>query len=138
MRLLTLAEKNFASLFPEVVAQVVGCNLEWHRFQVARYVVIERGTGFFGVKSLEFFPVLGGDVAFQILASIVIQRFKLGDQLLLTRRIQSFDDVHIFYLIPKKITMLTMSAKMLIRCMRHTILEFMSGLLGKRPSHFFW
>ena len=34
--------------------------------------------------------------------------------------------------------MLKMSAKMLTRCIRHTILEFMSGLLGNFPSHFFW
>lgn len=53
--------------------------------------------------------------------------------------------VHIFwtkccvdYLIPKNTTMLNINAKMLIRCMRHTILEFIMGLLGKRPSHFFW
>ena len=34
--------------------------------------------------------------------------------------------------------MLTMSAKMLTRCMRHTIFEFIRGLLGNLPSHFFW
>ena len=42
------------------------------------------------------------------------------------------------YLMPKNTTMLKMRAKMLTRCMRHTILEFIRGLLGKRPSHFFW
>lgn len=34
--------------------------------------------------------------------------------------------------------MLTIKAKMLIKCILHTILEFIRGLLGKRPSHFFW
>ena len=135
---LALAQEDFAGLFPEVVAQVVDCGLEQHRLQVARNVVVQRGVGLFGIKSLEFFPVLAFDVAFQGLAGIAAQRFKLGNQLLLTCRIQSFDNVHIFYLMPKKITMLTMSAKMLMRCMRHTIFEFIRGLLGKRPSHFFW
>ena len=42
------------------------------------------------------------------------------------------------YLIPKNTTMLKMSAKTLTRCILHTIFEFIRGLLGKRPSHFFW
>ena len=92
---LTLAEKNFASLFPEVVAQIVDCGLERHGLQVARNVVVQRGVGFFGIKGLQFFPVLAFDVTFQSLAGITVQRFKLGNQLLLTRRIQSFDNVHV-------------------------------------------
>ena len=67
---LALAEEDFAGLFPEIVAQVVYCDLERHRLQVGGDVVFERGARLFGVKRLEFFPVLAQYVAFQGLAGI--------------------------------------------------------------------
>ena len=38
---LALSQQDFAGFFPEVVTQVVRCNLERHRLQFARNVVIE-------------------------------------------------------------------------------------------------
>ena len=35
-------------------------------------------------------------------------------------------------------TKLTIKAKILTRCILHTIFEFMSGFDAKEPSHFFW
>ena len=67
---LALAEEDFAGLFPKIVTQVVYRDLERHRLQVGGDIVFERGRGFFGVKCLEFFPVLAQDVAFQGLAGI--------------------------------------------------------------------
>ena len=55
---LTLAQKNFASLFPEIVAEIVGREFPRHRREVCRNVVAQAGCGFLGVQRFQFLPVL--------------------------------------------------------------------------------
>ena len=91
---LSFSEENFAGLLPEFVAQVVCCNLERHGLQVFSNVVCKGGGGLFGVKGLQFFPVLALNVPFQICAGLAAQRFKAGGQLLLACCVQGVNNAH--------------------------------------------
>ena len=91
---LSFAQKDFASLFPEIVAEVIRRKFPRHRGEVGGNVVAQASRGFFGMQSLEFLPVLAQNIAFEIGACFPRQCFKMGRQFLLTRCIQCFDDVH--------------------------------------------
>ncbi len=93
-RHLTLPEQHLADFLPVVVLEVVFGNAEWHRLQVGGNVVRFARSRFFGVESLQFFPVLACDVAFEEPAGIPGEFFKVRRQFLLAGRVQSLDNIH--------------------------------------------
>ena len=92
---LSFTQQNFASLFPEIVTEIVCGEFPRHRREVGRNVVAQAGSRFFGMQRLEFLPILAQNIAFEVGAGFARQSFKMLGKLLLTRCIQSFDDIHV-------------------------------------------